>query len=424
MILLGGEPTPLVQALEKERYDSIKSLVNSRPKSWSICNEADQPNQLKSIAVSLDNVTQKKNIVLPCKNGKVYSVSQNRIVYLEGKNEKEVSKVRNIVCEFEAQKKSAASKLMWDPGPKINFNDISEYNLQNENWNHQNDLIIQNMEENNVMHKLENYFTQNSWRGFNGIVDDNLYTILYNTWDSENIFYSDMCFGSCNKTLCSKNAKCKRFKLEVDYRDKFTPVDINIICPKPYQNRFCDIQHLKETYKVSNTTSEMFYTSVMKDNISLQPHNFSSISVSLINNRPFGIVKNLKLEYESKTIKDNFNKKSFNETNDRTISDTKAEDLSVKYLVGRYENTTQDNSIHHTVCKNKPNIRKIHSAPAFTCSTNLIDLSFSSLPIIKKNQTKNKLQFLQYGKPHCLSRLILNRSNSNFTMCNTMLYLH
>ncbi|XP_026474165.1 protein phosphatase Slingshot isoform X2 [Ctenocephalides felis] len=418
MILLGGEPTPLVQALEKEKYASVKTLFNSRPKSWSLCNDAEEPSHLKSITLSLDDVTQKKNIILPCKNGKVYSVSQNRIMHLERKSETEPSKVKNIVCEFETQNKSMARKLMWDPGPNLDCSDSSESCVQNEN-------------KKKAKQKLKSYLTRNSWNALNGVVDDSIYTILYrhNTLDSENNkLPSDMCFGPCDTTLCNKNVKCKRFKLEFGYDDKLmSPVDINIICPKPYQNSFCDIQSTNKPYKLRNTASEMFYTSVIRENVLLRSKNFSSISVSLIDSikpfKPFGLVKNLKLEYESKTVKNNFCKKSFSKTDKKARAEAKTEDLSVKYLVGKYENTNQEISSQYIINKNKENLRKNYGAPVFTCSTNLIDSSFCSLPIIKKNQTKHKVQ-LHHGKVHCLSRLTLIRSNNNSNTCNTMLHLH
>lgn len=123
-VLVGSEPTPIVQALE-----NAEALQNSmsgqdlrqkgaRPKSWSPDNTdavVDSP-KTSPLSVSLEDLNRsetfrqkatkkanvKEHVLLPCDNGESYSVSPNHIVHLPA--EQNSSLVKERVSELEAKK--------------------------------------------------------------------------------------------------------------------------------------------------------------------------------------------------------------------------------------------------------------------------------------------------------------------------------
>lgn len=123
-LLVGSEPTPLVQALENsmalQNSMSGQDLrqLGTRPKSWSPDTTAADNSNTSPLSMSLENLNKnestfrqrsmkksvnvKEHVLLPCDNGESYSVSPNRIVHLP--SEQNSSLVKERVSELEARK--------------------------------------------------------------------------------------------------------------------------------------------------------------------------------------------------------------------------------------------------------------------------------------------------------------------------------
>lgn len=124
-VLVGSEPTPLVQALENSGNVLESTLsgqdlrqMGARPKSWSPDNtdSTEEDSKTSPLSVSLENLNKneltlrlkkssvnvKEHVLLPCDNGESYSVSPNHIVHLP--NEQNSSLVKERVSELEARK--------------------------------------------------------------------------------------------------------------------------------------------------------------------------------------------------------------------------------------------------------------------------------------------------------------------------------
>lgn len=121
-VLVGSEPTPLIQALENSHAlqntlsgQDLRQL-GARPKSWSPDNtDTTDDSKTSPLSVSLENLNKneltlrlkksvnvKEHVLLPCDNGESYSVSPNHIVHLP--NEQNSSLVKERVSELEAKK--------------------------------------------------------------------------------------------------------------------------------------------------------------------------------------------------------------------------------------------------------------------------------------------------------------------------------
>lgn len=127
-VLVGSEPTPLVQALENSNtlQNSMSGQdlrqMGARPKSWSPDNtdtiDIADDTKTSPLSMSLENLNKndltlrqrslkksvnvKEHVLLPCDNGESYSVSPNHIVHLP--NEQSSSLVKERVSELEAKK--------------------------------------------------------------------------------------------------------------------------------------------------------------------------------------------------------------------------------------------------------------------------------------------------------------------------------
>lgn len=127
-VLVGSEPTPLVQALECNALQNSLSgqdlrQMGARPKSWSPDNTATtggtvvDDTKTSPLSVSLESLNKtdaalrqrttkksavnvKEHVLLPCDNGESYSVSPNHIVHLP--SEQNSSLVKERVNELEA----------------------------------------------------------------------------------------------------------------------------------------------------------------------------------------------------------------------------------------------------------------------------------------------------------------------------------
>ncbi|XP_039452111.1 protein phosphatase Slingshot isoform X2 [Culex pipiens pallens] len=122
-LLPGSEPTPLIQALNRESNQNTLSKSGrflrrrgKRPKSWSPDSEKaallletsrQQSHSLEHL-MAAQNI-EVKTIRMPCGNGQNYSVSQNQIVHLQEGSESpsaSSSSVRSIISELESNKQA------------------------------------------------------------------------------------------------------------------------------------------------------------------------------------------------------------------------------------------------------------------------------------------------------------------------------
>lgn len=108
-LIPGSEPTPLIQALNAAERRNLLHMsglemkeLGGRPKSWSPEKiEGTLPLQ-KPQCQSLENITPERNydrntnVLVPCRNGKNYSVSQNQVFHLQ---ENQLSQVPSASCE-------------------------------------------------------------------------------------------------------------------------------------------------------------------------------------------------------------------------------------------------------------------------------------------------------------------------------------
>lgn len=140
-VLVGSEPTPIIQTLAQNR--NLETTVSgqdlrhmgTRPKSWSPDNIVSSKLLLdtsQTVFLSLENLNQRsvskeslkslrqkclesaplnRNVLMPCDNGESYSVSPNQIRHLPGQHHDSIhTSVKERINELESQKEKKNSR--------------------------------------------------------------------------------------------------------------------------------------------------------------------------------------------------------------------------------------------------------------------------------------------------------------------------